>query len=82
MATVNPGRAKCVKLRNVGTTPILSFEMLGSRSRWYSQERNFMGRPGWIWRIDSNLPTMSTSRITVHYQCIPGAEESNTAVLR
>ena len=82
IATIMPGRVRCVKLYNSSTNMQLSFSLVGKHTRWYAVAQDFGGGRGWIWRINSQMPIQSTITIVSHYNCIPGAEGSIRDVRR
>lgn len=82
IATIMPGRVKCVKLHTSYTNMQLSFSFVGNNTRWYALAQDFGVRKAWIWRINSQMPVHSTITIVDHYHCIPGAEGSIRDVRR
>lgn len=60
IATVYPGQSQCVRLRNAQSSfNQLSFGFLAGTERWYSTQESFSEGSGWVWNINSNLPTFS-----------------------
>lgn len=69
LGTVYPGRSECILLRNHETMRQLSFGYLASFDRWYAAQEQFSDGQGWVWKINSNLPTFSEIDIYPTEKC-------------
>ena len=76
IVTVSPGRTECVRFRNVQSVRRLSFTYVGSFERWYTPEAPFDGYEGWVWRINTSQPALSTIDIMPTSRCEIGSHRS------